>query len=136
VDPLGDRVGPCVVRRVIDGDTLDVSCDGLRDRVRLLRIDTPEFRQKGYREASRALERYVGGAAVYLDYERPGEPERDAYGRLLAYVWSDELNVNVEIVRDGWSRFFTRHGEGRLAGEFVRAEREARTGRRGLWARR
>lgn len=133
--PRSDRLGPCAVRRVIDGDTLDVRCGRGRERIRMLRIDTPEFEQRGYREASDALERYVRGAEVYLEPEVPGAPERDAYGRLLAYVWIDEIHVNVEMVRDGWSRFFTRHGEGRFAAEFARAEREARTARRGLWAR-
>jgi ankyrin repeat protein len=46
-------------------------------------------------------------------------------GRLLAYLFADGKNVNVEMVRRGWSRFDTRWGEGRFAPAFRAAEREA-----------
>jgi micrococcal nuclease len=127
------RVGPCRVRRVIDGDTLDVRCGGRTERVRLLRIDTPEREEPGYGEARRALERLVSRREVYLAFEEPGRPERGDHGRLLAYVHAEDGNVNVEMVRQGWSRFWTRYGRGRHARQFARAEREARAKRAGLW---
>jgi micrococcal nuclease len=134
--PDSERVGPCSVRHVVDGDTIDVTCPTFRDRVRLLRINTPERERWGYAPARNALRSLVGDREVYLAFEQPGKPERGNSERLLAYVYADERNANVEMVRLGWSRFWTKYGKGRLAGEFRQAEREARQARRGLWARR
>jgi micrococcal nuclease len=118
---------------VIDGDTVDVRCGEYADRVRLLRIDTPERGRTGYSEAKRSLHAMVANQEVYLEFETPGQPERGGYGRLLAYLYIDGANVNVEMVRQGWSEFWTKYGAGRLAGAFEEAEAEAREGQRGLW---
>jgi micrococcal nuclease len=119
--------------RVIDGDTIEVRWRGGRERVRLLRIDTPERGDRGYREATAALATLLGDETLELVFERPGRPERDRYDRLLAYVLTGGENANVELVRLGWSRFWTRYGEGRLAASFVEAEREAAAAEVGLW---
>ena len=125
--PEAGAVGPCQVTYVIDGDTLDARCPGLGDqRVRLLRIDTPERGEPGYRDATTALARLVLDRPVYLVYEKPGLAVHGNHGRLLAYVFADGRNANVEMVRLGWSEFWTRYGEGRFAREFERAERAAR----------
>ena len=130
------RVGPCRVRRVIDGDTIDVECPGLRERVRLLRVDTPEREQPGYSAAKAALLGLIDGGNVYLDYEHSGELARGNHGRVLAYLFVGERNLNIELVRMGWTAFFDDFGPGRFAAEFEAAEREARRGRRGLWGMR
>lgn len=132
----GEGIGPCSVLYVIDGDTLDVDCGSGRERVRLLRIDTPEREEPGYAEARAALERLVAGHDVDLVFEEPGRPARGDHGRLLAYVFAGDTNLNVELVRLGWSEFWTRYGEGRFAGSFESAEAEARAAGRGLWGKR
>ena len=132
------------VTRVVDGDTIRVLYRGTDESVRLLRIDTPERGQPGFEEATAALRRLVGGREVVLEFETPGVEERDRYGRLLAYVFpvvgdtaavarlstgrlggTDSMNVNVEMVRLGHSRFWTEYGRGRYACDFEAAEREA-----------
>ena len=117
--------GPCAVTRVVDGDTVDVVCPAFRERVRLLRIDTPERGQPGSSEAADALAALIAGRNVYLVYETPGEPARGGYGRLLAYLVADGRNLNVEMVRRGHSPFWTRYGEGRFAPAFRQAASEA-----------
>lgn len=121
------------VQRVIDGDTIEVRWRGRAERVRLLRIDTPERGQRGYAEATAALEQLIGGREVVLEFEEASRPLRDKYDRLLAYVFVDDRNANVELVRSGWSRFWTKYGAGRLAERFAAAEREAAAARAGLW---
>ena len=120
------------VLKAIDSDTIDILYHSKKERIRLLRIDTPE-RERGYFKAKKALKKLVDGWKLRTDFEVPGELERGGYGRILAYVWVDGVNVNVEIVRLGWSRFWTKYGEGKYADEFRAAERETKEAKRGLW---
>jgi len=129
-----ELVGPCRVSHVSDGDTLDVACRSFNDQVRLLRIDTPEAGQRGHAEARRALADLVEGKEVHLLFEEKGVRDRGNYGRLLAYVYADGKNVNIEMVRRGWSTFWTEFGAGRFERAFRQAEEEARKKNAGLWA--
>jgi hypothetical protein len=42
---------------------------------------------------------------------------------VLAYLFVEGTNVNVEMVRQGWSPFWTKYGRGRYAADFEAAER-------------
>jgi micrococcal nuclease len=119
---------------VVDGDTVGISYKGQWELVRLLRIDTPERGMLGYAGAAEYLRNLVAGQTVTLEFEEQGTPERDRYGRLLAYLRLRGENVNVEVVRAGWSAFWTAYGAGRYAEEFRQAEAEASAAVRGLWA--
>jgi micrococcal nuclease len=132
----GSRVGPCEVLRVVDGDTLHVRVPGSPtpdEKIRMLRINTPEHDQPGFERATAALLALIDGKQVELEWEKPDAAERDEYGRLLAYVWVGETLTNLELVRQGWTRFFTKYGGGRYADRFRAAEDEARAAKRGLW---
>lgn len=116
--------------RVIDGDTIEL-LDG--ERVRYIGMDTPEMRPveayaKAATEANRALveEEMV---RLVMDVE-----ERDRYGRLLAYVYVDDLFVNAELVRRGLAQVATYPPNVRHQDLFVALQREAREAGRGLWA--
>jgi len=124
------------VWKVTDGDTIGVRLEGpveRRESVRLLRIDTPEKSERGFDEAREALKELLKGGRVKLEFENPAREDRGAFGRLLAYVIVDSLNVNIEMVRLGWSKFYTKYGRGRYAGEFEKAQKEAEKAGRGLW---
>lgn len=134
VAALSTDVGPvCHVVKIIDGDTLRVRCRERPEKVRLLFVNTPEYGKKGSRRAKRALQRLVDGGEVQLHFENGSHEKRDRYGRLLAYVVVDDLNVNIELVREGWTRYWTRYGHGSLGEAFRRAEKQARKENRGLW---
>ena len=106
---------------VADGDTIKVMYNGKEEFIRLLRIDTPEQEEKGYEEATYALEDLVEGVPLDLEFEAE-QPERDRHGRLLAYVIADGVNVNVEMVRLGWTK-----SEGGIPGleSYEKGERSA-----------
>ena len=66
--------------------------------------------------------------------ERAREVSVDAYGRLLAYVWKDGTNINVDALMSGNSAYFTKHGRSRLYhGEMALAEKLACEEMRGIW---
>ncbi len=127
--------GRWFVYRVIDGDTIVVLQESpeRKETVRLLNINTPERNTPGFEEAREALKYLVRGGYVKLAFNKTGVEKRDGFGRLLAYIIVKETNANIEIVRLGWSRFFTKYGKGLLREQFEQAEKEARENHRGLW---
>ena len=125
-----------VVRKVVDGDTLEVSGG---ERVRLIGVDTPETKAPNQpvgcfgKEASTFTAMLLPpGTAVRLvgDVE-----QRDRYGRLLAYVYrqSDGLFVNAELLRRGYAQLLTVPPNVAHTDEFVAIARQARDGAQGLW---
>ncbi len=56
------------------------------------------------------------------------------YGRLLAYVFVDGVNFNLELVREGLSPYYTKYGlSERYDQEFREAERYARKHKLNIW---
>ncbi len=131
----GEFLGPCAVTRVVDGDTIDVGCGQHADRIRLLNIDTPESTSVYYEIATDALAKLIAGRPVFLGFEQPGRPSRGRFDRLLAYVYDEDgRNLNLEMVRLGWSGFYIKYGEGRFPASFTAAHLESRLARRGIWS--
>jgi len=125
------------VRRVVDGDTIDVRIDGTSRRVRFLQIDTPEVYGGAEcygAQASAAMKRLLPvGTAVTL-YVDPALDRTDAYGRLLRYVFRGTSNLNVAMVTSGYAApYFYRGERGRYASGLERAARAAIAAHRGLW---
>ena len=124
--------GKVSVVRVVDGDTIKVS--GGR-RVRYIGIDTPEVAddpQYFGLEATRFNKALVAGRKVTLEKD---VSERDRFGRLLRFVYSDGILVNAELVREGYARARAYPPDSRYAQCFAALEREAREAGRGMWAR-
>jgi micrococcal nuclease len=125
------------VERVVDGDTIIVDLDGVREWVRYIGMDTPESVAEqplecyGHR-ASEENERLVGGRTVTLTTD---EEPRDRFGRLLAYVRRepDGLFVNEALVRGGFATTLEIRPNVRYAGTLRDEERKARAVGRGLW---
>jgi micrococcal nuclease len=125
------------VAAIVDGDTIHVRVDGRIEKVRYIGVNAPEVRhptkgeEPGGREASAVNRRLVGGKQVRLELD---VQRRDQYGRLLAYVWVDDLMVNAELVRQGYAQVMTVPPNVRYQELFLKLQREARAARRGLFA--
>ena len=90
------------VTRVIDGDTIEVrSLTGATARVRYIGIDTPEMDEAGGPEAKAANEKLVGGAWIKMQSD---VSDKDVYGRLLRYVYTDGIMVNAQLIRLGHAK--------------------------------
>ena len=119
---------------VVDGDTLAIR--GERTRIRLYGVDAPEGQQTCEDAAGK---RYLCGSrasdALAALIGRNGrvsceEEDRDRYGRVVAVCTANGLNVNGELIRQGWAIEYRQYSDGRYADE----EAEARLAKRGLWA--
>ncbi|HEY1853376.1 MAG TPA: thermonuclease family protein [Solirubrobacterales bacterium] len=155
----GDARPPARARgkvvRAIDGDTLEVRLDrsGALEDVRLIGVDTPETVKPGtpvqcYGPRASAFEHRVAeGRRVRL---LVGVEPRDAYDRLLAYVYllpRDRLSdnpkrgsqrerfLNAELVRRGLARTLEFPPNIRFAERFAALQQDAARAGRGLWGR-
>lgn len=139
------------VKKIFDGDTFEADIDGKSEKVRMLGIDTPEkwdsdkFERDSERtgrdkETIRKLgqlssdftTRLIGGKKVILVPDSKGD-DKDKYGRLLRYVYlEDGTFVNLKIVEDGYANAYRKFNVSKQS-EFIKAEKEARENKRGLW---
>ncbi len=125
--PAQTRVTTRVVR-VIDGDTIEVTGG---EHVRLSLINAPESHERFGDRATRALKRMVEHQEVTLVY---GPRARDHYGRLIASVYLGDMNVQLEMIRQGMAYLFvvgTDIPDG--YGALLAAQLKARAERRGIW---
>jgi micrococcal nuclease len=122
-----------LVERVIDGDTVELAGG---ERVRYVLIDAPEItngKNACFGAEARELNReLVEGQVVRLGY---GPRCRDRFGRLLASVAVDGLDVSAELVRSGYAcvLYIPPDGEDRVE-RFRALERDAHAEGLGLWA--
>ena len=116
-----------VVKRVIDGDTVELS-DGTR--VRLIGIDSPESGDCFSVESTNALRELIEGKNVALEKD---VQELDKYGRTLAYLYVDGTFVNLEMVINGFAKTLTIPPDIKYTDVFITAQTDARERKRGLW---
>jgi micrococcal nuclease len=124
--PTVGRPFTATVVAVHDGDTISVRTSNETIRVRLEGIDCPEYRQPYSARAKRFTADLVHRKTVTID----GRGE-DQYGRLLARVRVDGVELNERLVRNGLAWHYARGEVDRVLAE---AERTARAARVGLWA--
>lgn len=125
------------VARVIDGDTVDVTTEGRRIRIRLDSIDCPEDGQPWGDVAKYGLIKLIGGKSVSLEYHG-----LDHHGRTLATIYLSQrrdaklVNVNERMVALGHAwvmRQFYSHLPRDRQVSLNRIESWARSKRVGLW---
>jgi endonuclease YncB( thermonuclease family) len=118
----------CTVNSVYDGDTMRVTCEGKRMKIRLYCIDAPEMGQRPWGMESR-------------DYLRAISPERvtvvahgrDRYSRTVGEVFTDNRareNLNLAMVRSGNAVVYPKYCNDR---QYYQAEDKARKSQFGVW---
>lgn len=123
-----------LVTKVVDGDTIRVLLDGKEQKVRYIGIDAPEntTTQEAFgKEATKRNAQLVRNQIVEL-YRDISETDR--YGRLLRYVVTNSVFVNLKLIEEGYAKAVTYPPDVACAPIFQQAERTARELGRGLWA--
>ena len=99
-----------IIRRVVDGDTVDITLDlGFdilyNNRIRLLGIDTPESRTRDLEEKKlglaakdRVKELCPVGSTVTVKTTKDG---RGKFGRILGEIYVGDVNVNKLLIEEG-----------------------------------
>lgn len=117
------------VVRVIDGDTILITGN---EMVRYIGIDTPERGEPYYDEAKMANSSLLSWKSISLESDLN---DRDKHGRLLRYVFANDVLVNAELVRKGYAMVYRRglFPEQKYYQILQNAADEAVLNRRGIW---
>jgi micrococcal nuclease len=105
---------PVIIERIIDGDTLVVNGTS----VRLLGINCPEKGEIYYSEAKDFLEESVFNKPAKLEF---GKDKYDRYKRILAYVFVENKNINLNLVEEGLANFYFPSGKDVYYQDFKKA---------------
>jgi endonuclease YncB( thermonuclease family) len=134
--PSPAQIQTATVTRVIDGDTLQLSTG---EEGRLIGVDTPETKhprkpvQPFGQEASAFTTKLVEGKKVRLEFN---VRRKNTYKRTLAYVYVEDLMLNLELLRQGYAQVATVPPNVKYQELFLGLQREAREAGRGLWGAR
>lgn len=140
------------LERVVDGDTIRIftPSSSKAESVRILCLDTEEsFRVSTkpvtpWGKAAKAFAQsfFAGVEAITLEFE-DNLPlneclaiHRDNYGRLLVYVWKDNIDFTEVMIRKGYSPYFIKYGHATFSSHRTRysaAERQAQADNLGVW---
>ncbi|MDP4098878.1 thermonuclease family protein [Paenibacillus sp. P96] len=95
--------------KAVDGDTLRVIYDGKQESVRMLLIDTPETSHprlgvQPFGPEAKAYTKQLLEQAHSIELEFDVGQQRDKYGRLLAYVYADDVMVQETLLKEGLAR--------------------------------
>lgn len=141
LDEIPEDVEEVQLIRIVDGDTFEVLIDGVSNRVRIYRADTPETQneqQCGGEEATAfadfALSFNETPGTVFLERDKT---LRDRYGRELAYIWFEidglPYMLNHILVNSGWADDVD-YGDRKYDDEFKEAAAFAKRNDLGVWA--
>ncbi|MCP4582088.1 MAG: hypothetical protein GY839_10745 [candidate division Zixibacteria bacterium] len=116
------------VTQILDGDTFVLSSG---KTVRIALIDTPESGEPLYDEASQYLTELILGRTVTL---KPRGKGVDRYGRTLAEVFIDTINVGYSILRSGMAYLYLYPENIHLKKTYLPAQIQAIKAKIGIWS--
>ena len=114
--------------KIIDGDTIETDN---HQKIRYIGINAPELGQPYGEDAKNFNDNLVNGKTVTIIFD---QQTKDQYGRMLGYIYVENIFVNKVLVEKGWAISEaippnTLHKE-----DFLQAEKQAHQKCQGLWA--
>jgi micrococcal nuclease len=120
--------GPYLVTNVVDGDTLDIE-NG--ERIRFSGINTPERGECYYQEAKDKLKELTLNKEIFIQQDKT---DRGKYGRLLRYIYQDDILINEYMVRYGYAKVYDKYKDDTSKyKQLKRSELEAIRSNLGVW---
>lgn len=120
------------VTNVFDGDTIEIEGG---QKVRYIGVDTPEIypaRECFSQEARNENSRMVAGKTVRLQKDIS---DLDKYGRLLRFVYVDDVFVNKELVKNGFAIKQSVPSDLKNSEDFNLLQENAKSLKLGLWGK-
>ena len=111
---------------VTDGDTIKVLQGGTQVKIRLAAIDCPEKGQPYGQAARKFTADLVAGKIVKV-----WPTDTDRYGRIVAFVFADGIDLNKELLKAGMAWHYQQYSRDP---ELAKLEFQARAKKVGLWS--
>lgn len=123
------KEGFYLVEEVIDGDTVRLETG---EKFRYLGIDAPEPNERWGPEAKKFNEELVLKKRVKVELDKT---KIDLFGRILGYLWVDNLLVNEALVDRGYAKINLLKDEAKpkYLERLQKAETRARQNHDGVW---
>jgi micrococcal nuclease len=131
--------GLYTINHFVDGDTIAVNMNGLKETVRFIGVDTPETHKPNtpvqcYGPAAAAFTKNtIGTGSVRLEAD-PLNTDRDRYGRLLRYVYLQEGRLLNELLIQKGYGFYYPYFPFSKKNQFAADGKAAMAAKVGLWA--
>jgi micrococcal nuclease len=118
------------VLRVIDGRTIVVDAGEGEQTVRLIGISTPAFGDPFFDFAQEVTHSWINGEGVMLESD---ELDGDGQGRLLRYVFLDNIMINAALILNGLGEAETVRPNSRYEAYLADMQRQAKEAGVGIW---
>jgi micrococcal nuclease len=128
------------VQSIHDGDTLTAIGvdDGVKYKIRLMGVDTPEvdFNSKSQGDAAfKARDLLIELAPINSVISISEDSDKDKHGRILGLITANGVDVNKEMLRQGWGfLYFIYPFDKRIVSEYIQVAKEAYEQKRGVFA--
>lgn len=114
---------------VVDGDSLEIE----GKRIRLVGIDSPEYRQYCYDAKHQKYDCGIKAKEymeemIFSHRVECREESVDMYGRSLSVCFADGKNLNEEMVKAGWALAYRDEGA-----KYMAFEKQAKSDKKGVW---
>lgn len=126
--------------KAYDGDTIQASINGEKEKIRLLMVDTPEMNyNKGeaqpFAEEARDYTIKLLENANKIEAVYDVGPETDNYDRLLAYVFVDDVLLQESLLKEGLAAVrFIHKPNNTFEDEFRDIQQDAEQEKLNIWS--
>ena len=139
VEATGNELLDVQFVSVNDGDTFRVKVNGKEERIRLLMIDTPEMNYDKkdpmpYAEDAKSYTANLLENASKIQLLYDVGPKTDYYGRLLTYVFVDDVLLQELLLKEGYAAVrYINEPNNTLEKEFREIEETAKASKLNIW---
>lgn len=115
------------INSIHDGDTINViNENGKKVKIRFYGIDAPEIKQDYGKKSRDCLVDLLKDKNISYAIE-----DKDKYGRIVATIYADNININYEMVKKGCAWSYFQYSKS-IRNEF--AQLKAKYNKIGLWS--
>ena len=113
--------------KVTDGDTVKGKYANELIKIRLAEIDAPELKQTFGVESKNCLKELIkqSDGKVFFKFK-----EKDRYKRYVGWLYSEDLDINLEMVKRGCAWVYDRYAERKVLFKLQNLAKESKLG---LW---
>ena len=139
IKPVNERE-EVTFSKCVDGDTAKLIVNGKEETVRFLAIDTPEIKHGdieadpyGDDASNYTCNKLKNSKKIILEYDS-NSTKTDKYGRILAFVFTDEVLLQKELIKKGLAKVYYVYGDYNYLDELRKEEENAKKNKVGIWS--